>query len=252
MDRELWKKPLSTTHVPGWPCPRCRQTSLRVLKDTLRHSESADSKREHQHEGWDPCWITYRFSAILQCSRKECGESLGVCGDGYVEQEYDWPEHASSYTETFAPRLIYPAPPMIRIPHKCPESVRKELDSAFALYWSDPSAAANRIRCSVEALLTAQRIVQRQRTKQASLRRLTLHDRIELFHKRRPELADALQAIRWLGNSGSHRGGMSKDDVLDGLEIIEYVLNELYESRSRRVAAIAKQINRRRGPRPAK
>lgn len=41
-------------------------------------------------------------------------------------------------------------------------------------------------------------------------------------------------AIKWLGNDASHQGTLVKDDVLDGYEVMQYVLNERYEMRVKR------------------
>ncbi|MCP5057869.1 MAG: DUF4145 domain-containing protein [bacterium] len=40
--------------------------------------------------------------------------------------------------------------------------------------------------------------------------------------------SDHLHAIRWVGNEASHAPSLSRDDVLDGLEITEAVLDELF------------------------
>lgn len=56
-------------------------------------------------------------------------------------------------------------------------------------------------------------------------------------------------AIEWLDNAGSSSSATALDDVLDAYEIVEVLLKELYGTQRRSAARIAKQINRKRGPR---
>lgn len=58
-----------------------------------------------------------------------------------------------------------------------------------------------------------------------------------------------LFAVKWLGNAGSHEGTeLSANDVLDAYEIMEHLLEEIYSQRSTRLQAIAKRVNRNKGP----
>ncbi len=58
-----------------------------------------------------------------------------------------------------------------------------------------------------------------------------------------------LFAIKWLGNAGSHSlDEVSFDDVMDAYELISHVLDELYLSRKKKLSALAKKVNKRKGP----
>jgi hypothetical protein len=54
-------------------------------------------------------------------------------------------------------------------------------------------------------------------------------------------------AIKWIGNKGSHLGGIEKNDLLDAYELLEYSLNKLYNDPSKRLDKIAKRIIKRKG-----
>ncbi len=60
---------------------------------------------------------------------------------------------------------------------------------------------------------------------------------------------DMLLAIKWLGNAGSHgHGKITIDDVMDSYELTEHILAEIFEPKIKKLKAIAKKINRKKGP----
>lgn len=146
----------------------------------------------------------------------------------------------------------------MKIPDRCPNEVRERIEEAARLIWADPASAANRLRSAIEELLTAQkvprtRLVAKKGGAQGrSRRRLTAHDRIELLKVKEPGAADLLEAVKWIGNSGSHESGMRVGDVLDGVALMEHALHELYDNRGKELAKMAKKINARKGPLPLK
>ena len=78
---------------------------------------------------------------------------------------------------------------------------------------------------------------------------LTLHARLDRFKAKNGELGAALMAVKWLGNAASHSSSLTRDDVLDGFEILEHVLDEPYSQREARVRSLSSEINRRKAPR---
>jgi len=59
-------------------------------------------------------------------------------------------------------------------------------------------------------------------------------------------------AIKWLGNVGSHgRVELTRDDVADGLDILEHILVESFDRRTERLKRIEREMIRRKG-RPKK
>ena len=106
--------------------------------------------------------------------------------------------------------------------------------AASALLWVDPGAAANRLRFAIEELLTAEgmrRFVNRDHKRV----RLSTHMRIQEFKKYAGSAGDALEAVKWIGNSGSHDDELTATDVLDGVDLLRHALRSLYDKEDERV-----------------
>jgi len=128
--------------------------------------------------------------------------------------------------------------------------------TAFVSSWGAYEAAANQIRVALELLLTERRIP-RYTSKDGRRKVLTLHSRIDKFaatsSAKTRHLGELMKAVKRLGNVGSHcsadgRGKLRKADVYDALDLLQYVVDELYSKPSTKMARLAKQINRRKGP----
>jgi hypothetical protein len=103
--------------------------------------------------------------------------------------------------------LDYVNPPLriIEIPAGAGRPLVEALSTAFALFWGDPSASGNRIRSSVEFLLDQEKVPRRRKAGGD----LTLHARLIKYRAKRPDVADKLMAIKWLGNAGTHTRTLS-------------------------------------------
>lgn len=239
----------SVGSLPAWNCPRCDIGTLRENVEARQLVEPSYSERDHAEDWWEPEHITYRLSAQMQCVNSNCGEIVFVIGAGSVHYGDD--EGGDPYYETLEPRAAYPAPPVFRVEDDWPEGVCLELSYAFAHILGDAGAAANRLRTSVERLLDHLNVkkttlIAVKGATQKKRIRISAHDRIIIFKKTNPEAADLLLAIKWLGNAGSHSGleGISREDVLIGMEIMEHVLDK----RAATVKKLAKSINKKKGP----
>lgn len=228
---------------PPWACPACTTGSLR-LQPKLELHETLASRKNGPHA--DPTEYTGRFHGWLKCDRPGCGEVAVVIGDAATEPEWD-DEGQQSYETLFRPTAISPAPLMFLPPKRCPEEVQKELVRAFALYWLDPTAAGNTMRSCVDQILT-RRGVPRATVTKGRRRWLTLHRRIERFQLLKPSAGNALMAVKWIGNEGSH-GTLAAADVLDAVEVIENVIDDFWGDRRRTLSRLIAQVNRARRPR---
>src|SRR5437899_138946 len=205
MDRNPWKSLMTETVVPAWPCPVCKAGRLKLVADTLGYYETRDSIKTRQsfEQGeWQPDIPFYRFRCTLQCDRPDCNEPVIVTGHTSDEQEENY-EGGTDWKHYLNPVFFHPPPPVIPIPEKCPPAIKREIRPAFALYWCDHGACANRLRTAIERLLTHLKV---PRTSLATVKhkrhRLSLHGRITLFEKKDQELATAMYAVKWLGNEG--------------------------------------------------
>jgi hypothetical protein len=187
---------------------------------------------------------------MLFCSNPHCQEVVGFSGLTGFEQVDDG-EGGWTWDRYFVPIFFLPPPRIIEIPKDCPQNVRAELVAAFMLYWCHRAAAASRLRVAVELLLTHLGL-KRFEIRSASRpgrRRLSLHERIELFRQKNSQLGNVVLAVKWLGNEGSHPGSLTKDDLLDAFEMMEHVLDEVFVRAKSPIPKIARQINRARAPR---
>lgn len=225
---------------------------MRLVVDTLKSDETRDSKAGQDEPGWEPEHIDGRFSCLMDCAH--CGNIVGAAGTYTMHDDRHWDSQegeSGDYEKYYRVKYFTESSHLVEMPEATPESVAEELIASFQLFWSDPLACTNRIRSAVEKLLTAQRIPQTAGRIPPKGRRkfLKLHNRIEQYRATQPEIADALMAVKWIGNAGSHSQAATEDDALDGYELMDWVLDKLYARRHRRASALTREINRRRAPR---
>lgn len=237
MNRSLFQSPFDKAFLPPWPCPECKSSVLVLREETFTFSEAVSSKRLRGHHGWDPESITEYCAFQMVCVNPACREVVYVVGRQTVELSQDPNQEHADYEEVIYPLFFLPAPPIISLPAKCPATVSDQVERAFSLYWSDLDAAGTRLRIAVERLLDNMEVPSRSK----------LQQRILLYKEKEPELGDCLLAIKWLGNEATHETGLLAYDVLDGFEILEHVLEQIYEPRSKKISQKVVNINRRQG-----
>jgi hypothetical protein len=251
MDRKIFEISFSENNTPDWQCPTCGNGLLRIIKGTFFKNETSISIKAHSDDAWEPNWIEYTYSCLLQCTNNRCKGNVSNIGIGMVnwdmvQDEHDYPNEV--YRDLFKPLFFNPPLKIIRIPNKAPEIVSEALNSSFALFFCSPSAASNHVRTSVEELLTDLK-VKRFELSRGKRRSISLNRRIELLPAKYLGFKDLLLAIKWLGNAGSHSWKEVKfDDVMDAYEIMEHLLAEIYDSRTMKVKALAKKVNTSKGP----
>lgn len=241
MDRKLLRRTFTLSHAPDWVCPTCSKGVLRIKKESF-HKDELTHSRDHSNDAWEPEWIEYVYSCLLYCTNDKCKEVVSSSGTGSADCYQD--ENGShDYEDCFKPKYFEPALRIIKIPSSCPESVSVPLEESFRLFFTSLSAAANNIRVLIEQLLTELKIDRLIPTDKKS-KLLNLHQRIELIPEEYSELKDLIFAIKWLGNAGSHgHGAVTLDDVMDGYELTEYILQEIYEPKAKKLKALAKKIS---------
>lgn len=249
MDRQDLKRPFTVERDTNWTCPTCERGTLRVIKDTF-HKEERLHSRVHGEDAWDPDWIEYVYACLFQCSNDACREVVSSVGTGTVEPFEHMDENGNweqDYSEVFKPQFFEPNLKLIPFPAKCADNIVVPLNESFRLFFSSPSAAANSIRIAVEALLTELK-VKRFALINGKRKIIPLHQRIHMLPAKHNDIGELLLAIKWLGNAGSHGGaGISHDDMLDALELMEHVLAQLY-SEKKKLTTIAKRVNKKKGP----
>lgn len=224
VDREQWSERF--VELPHWPCSTCSKGYLIPLPDRMLVEETGPSLEAHGHEAWEPDWIEARFAGFIKCSSPACGDVASIGGDAPVDVfEYqDEFEHIQTVSHHYVVKSIFPAPIPIKLPEAVPGSITEAVTAASALVWASSEAAGNQLRQVVELFLTDVGIP----AKTAAGGFITTHSRIEQFQQIDSENGDALLAVKWLGNSSSHPGGLSRDDVLNAFDMIEFVLENRY------------------------
>lgn len=252
IDRPIFKKSFTADSVPSWICPTCNRGVLESEQKNFKIFESSESKSNHTHNAWEPNWDYGAFIGFLQCNSSKCSEIVGIIGKMQVEegQVFDEENDYSSfvYYKELTPTKFHPALHIFNINKDVPKEITNAILNAFDIFWTDLSACGNKIRSVVECILDDRRVPKTYIDK-GNRKGYTLHKRIEIFKKSNPEEADNFMAIKWIGNTGSHQiNNLTKDDIMDGLEILEYVTNNLYDKNNPRIKKLSKKINKRKRP----
>ena len=133
---------------------------------------------------------------------------------------------------------------ILDVPKKYPTLVRECLILSFAVFFCDLGAAANHVRqCAEEVISHAG--VPRANSKGGFLQ---LSKRIEEFAKIDAENAERVDALRYIGNFGSHGDPLQKDDVFNAYDIAELMLEDFYVGHQRSVRNLVKRIVKDRRP----
>ena len=182
----------------------------------------------------------------LKCSSASCGCRVVCVGTGDVSQEYlydgsgDW-----DWFDNFQVKYFEPPIQIFTPPTDTPEWVKQALDVSFSTFFSSPGASLSALRSALEVLLGEMEIA----SVNAKGGFLSLAKRIDLLPEESRKIVEPANAIRWLGNDGTHAGGFQvrKSDVLDGYRIFEHILIELYPERKASVDALVARINKAKG-----
>lgn len=248
VDRKLASAPLTDANTPQWRCPTCNAGHFRLLDDSLKHELEGPLQLVWHEEWFDADHAKYRFSALLRCTNDACKEVASVAGWGDAWEYEDYELNERCIQERFYPTYFNPSPPLVEIPHGCPEDVGVQLRRAFTASWDEPGAAAGRVRIATELLLTHLKVRKTLAKRGGGRARLNLHTRIEALPAKHAEVREALLAIKWLGNAGAHEAEMSRDTVYDAFDIIELILRKLFSKEHVAVERLVKAVNKRKGP----
>ncbi len=240
IDRKTWTESFPKAEFPPWPCPGCAHGTLIVDMESFITGETAESI---SCDGF----FEESFACHMKCTYPECKGRVVVCGASFPMVLNDSVEGIMN-VDFCRPTYIYPTPHIFPIPSKCPENITGEVIKAFSLYWCDTNAAGNRVRACIELLMDHLKIKKRRLTKIRKYCSISLHDRILDFHPQNPDIGEQLLAIKWIGNTGSHSSDLTKDDLIDDFEMLQFVLDDIFELKRKRLKAMAKGINKNKGP----
>lgn len=230
------------SEFPAYPCPRCEATLLPVDKK-LDYQQSAESAICEKIIGPDADYFCGVFSLLLRCSMPKCAEVV-FCSGSFTFMDEGDAQDGPSYVPALRPEFFTPSIRIFSPPKDLPEKVSKPLLDAFSLFWNNPSASGNSLRISIEGLLDYRCVKKWTLNSKGKEEALSLHARILEFKKQKPELAEKLLAIKWIGNGGSHLSGLELKDMVVAFRLMEHVLDELFNKTTEELAGIAKKINK--------
>jgi hypothetical protein len=150
----------------------------------------------------------------------------------FDETENGWEQWGESL---LLPKTIYPPPPMFPIPPNTPDKVADQLRLAFQLYWTDLPSCLGRVRTSVELLLDELKIPdQKVSQKTGKTVPMNLSERIDAYKAQTgdQDASDSLDALRLVGNLGTHETKVSSEALFDAMDVYEDVLIKLFGDNS--------------------
>ena len=238
MDRKRWGKWIN---FPSWSCSQCWNGSLRLLPATLQTTTSRTERLERDDPHYNHHEFLDRFVALLKCDNPACEETGTIAGNRHQHWLPDGTE--DGYTDiSYQVFSVVPSPLPFKLGSRVPQAVADRMREASALFWQDATAAANRAREAIGAILTDLGI----ETHSENKRRLNLHQRIEKLRARTDrtwgEQADLIEAIKWIGNEGTHET-VSREEVLDAFELLETVIEDIYHRSRHELLARAQATN---------
>ncbi|WP_223549351.1 DUF4145 domain-containing protein [Pseudomonas sp. A-B-19] len=246
MDKNYFQTYFDLRDIPAYGCPVCNKGML-VKESHLADSTAATKRATDQgcREGWwEPEYEESIFRVDFKCSH--CDELVFAIGDGFIEQEHDvdgngnWERYWVNY---YRPKHFWPSLKFIDCPLATPSEVKRHIEASSALYYSHPAASCNSMRMAAEEVLNALGV--ERSTKENYI---SLGNRIKLLPEESSEYA-LLDAIRWLGNDGSHSDSIiNHTDVESAFSIMELLVDELYSDRKHKVKEMAARIREHRGP----
>lgn len=223
-----------------WPCPMCHQKTLQIIKDSFLCKPTAATRNGWSGEDWfDPEESESVFICMAQCSRPSCEEVVACSGVGGTERSWDRESEDNLY-DWFLPKSFSPALHPIEITEKCAEEISEPLRASFSVYLTQPGSAANLIRIAVERMMTAIGVPELNHEN----KRITLHHRLERLEGQYAPYKNALMAIKFLGNAGSHTYDEVKiEDIETAFEIMDFVVTDLFSGRKESIDVLSQRLN---------
>lgn len=227
---------------PRYGCPACRKADLELVDFSA--TENGETKQNSSLDWWEHEWDRYLFRATLEC--RICRETVFCSGNGSVEEEFDGTEETnfrSYHYVRYQPKFFFPSLKFMDFPPATPKEVQQSINAACAMYFSHPASACNSLRIAAEDILTSLGVPEPEAGEFSSLGKRS---------KVLPEDSQErllLDAIRWLGNDGSHSKTLiTHQDAQDAFEVMDLLIEKAYSDRALKIQELAKAIREHKGP----
>lgn len=223
-----------------YDCPYCGMSKLAPKRDKNQKLEminglSAEHKIYYEKANTYDEKEIHTFALMLACTNPECKMNTIVVGRIDASPDYDY-DARRSYEKLVTPRFFYPTIDVVTIPKIIPEEISIEIRRSYALYFADANAAANSLRVAVECFLDKVGFTKNKDNER-------LHDQLIRFQKEHQNPAELLNAVKWLGNDGSHYGDkLTQSDVLKGYEVFLHVISEWFDPTKDKIKEYAGEL----------
>ena len=227
------------------PCPTCKIGKLGFPQNSSNSiiNETCSSLQNSTYNAYEHDYI---FSFHLKCSY--CGEYVAVSGKKNIWLKQDSETYDQVEVISFKPIYYYPAPNIIEIPKECSKEFKTRMKESFSLYWLDLGACLNRIRVSLEVLMSDFGIEETTIKRNGDERNLSLDERIKRFKAINNEVGKILMRVKWVGNAGSHFSDIEEvrmKDVLGTYELLEHCLEILFKVKENRILEINNDLDKK-------
>ena len=228
---------------PSGPCPVCKLGDLHPSAGSITTVTTTSYDWHEDDEAWEPEWKHGFFHGILYCGRSACREKVIVSGEYRVTMIKLW----EKYIDELRLRFAIPALPLVIPPANTPKAALEGIEAASRIVWTDPAGAANGLRRAVEAVLDDQKVHKTQTIRHRRFR-LSPHQRINRLKARQPVAAASLEAVKWLGNEGSHSSAaLTSSHCIESAQYLNHALQILYDKTEADLIKNAKAINKAKG-----
>lgn len=255
INEEFWNRDLKQFEIPKFQCPTCEKGLLISTEENIKEETTQQSSDCWDVIGEPECYEGY-FVSIAKCNNPDCNEITSIAGEKKVvhhgwnngrdpdTNEYIHEPH-ENYKTVYLVNYTNPAIRLIKFPENTPKEIIEIIDESFKLFWIDEDSCGNKIRSGIEKLLDFQKVNKTTINKHKKRQQLKLHQRIDKFKSKQPEIANYLLALKWIGNQGSHSSSkLSRKELIDAYRILEVSLVDLYDKTRIVVNRLTNKINK--------
>jgi hypothetical protein len=214
---------ISESDLESFTCPYC-QKSLMIKKGDITRFDTEKSdktffttNKEEDLEGY--------FMSLIKCTNPKCCEIVIVTGSTYTRgllEELVDEENEIYFAIYYSIHYFSKPPSIIFLPNNTPDDIVNLLEESYSLFWLDHGSCINKLRILVEEILFELGIHKTYITE-------SLQSLITRYKTQNLAVGEKLEAIKWAGNSGSHRDtNITRIQVLAIYKILENVFDDLY------------------------
>ncbi|MFT5702386.1 MAG: hypothetical protein ACI8ZB_005305 [Desulforhopalus sp.] len=232
----------------NWNCPKCNRV-LVLKKNSFHAHESSETQLMLERPDCHQMEYSYVFSCLFHCTNNGCNEHVACTGEGFHDIEISHDNEGypvQQYPIFYKPKYFFPNVNLFPLSNNVPKDINLALSKSFELFFCNYDAALNQVRICIELLMDSWGIASSTETNKF----ISLHTRITKIPEKYSKLKSVLTAVKWLGNAGSHSSvRITKKDLLDAYEIVNYILIEVFSSKHEKISGMANEINTSKGPR---